>query len=368
MLTLVFTWRVLRSPPLVLFPVGCVPPPQDPSKEFQHFVASLLRDSARPLVLTFCGPHRDGPRLATAAILRHFAGHLEPGSLPHHLQAKVLDAIQAAAAAVASASSAAAGSEGSSGGSGEGNGGLAPLEGVLRAVGVAVGQSLVFVRPEASALLDEALSARLAAAAAALQLQGVRPWLRRLKRRGALSLQRLFRGTRGRRWAAELGEASRRRGARVVVERCLRRAAWLRKRRAAVRLQALGRGTAARAAQATRARAATALQCLARRVRAVQRRRARKDEVLEVAGLQAQVKALRATVDKLAGPHGAKHELRQVKSRRLGASHENVRRECATRFVWEERERTSAVAGEWNWACRMSCLPRPHHIVLCGTP
>lgn len=62
----------------------------DPAKEFQRAVALELRESPRPLKLSFAGPASDAPRLSCHVALAQFVEGLEPAHLSPQLQVPVL--------------------------------------------------------------------------------------------------------------------------------------------------------------------------------------------------------------------------------------------------------------------------------------
>jgi hypothetical protein len=66
---------------------------QDGPKEFQRVVASLLRDSPRPLLVTFIAPATDADLVISHAVLQKFIAQLEPAHLPSRMQEQLLAAL-----------------------------------------------------------------------------------------------------------------------------------------------------------------------------------------------------------------------------------------------------------------------------------
>jgi len=170
--------------------------------------------------------------------------------------------------------------------------------GVLVALGVVVGTTQVLLRPEASALLDEALASLVDRAATTLQVCGVKLWLKKRRKRGAVALQRCVRGCQARVRFVELVAAAKVLKARIILERALRRFAKMRWVRAAVACQRRQRGAISRRAGRQCVAAAIRVQAWWRKVSHRKTLAHKRAELKEIAGLQAALAELRESLQK----------------------------------------------------------------------
>jgi len=180
--------------------------------------------------------------------------------------------------------------------------------GVLVALGVVVGTTQVLLRPEASALLDEALASLVDRAATTLQVCGVKLWLKKRRKRGAVALQRCVRGRQARVRYVKLVAAAKVLKARIVLERALKRFARVRWFRAAVACQRRQRGAMSRRAGQKRVTTAVRLQAWWRKAKHRKTLAHKRAELQEIAGLQAALAELR---DSLQKAHQRQQQIRQ---------------------------------------------------------